>query len=828
MASRLELQENLWRLYMCMDPDELDNTLLEYEMELRRFNTREKGKRTRARLITQAMHDESDGGHPVDHLFRSPFPADQDLALCDRLARHLDAESNKRRISFQALDSLWSKAAHLTARLARIAANDGATKRQKFELLYWAENIRERIERQRWPQEEFVPVIEIETQYQHIPATIEDIAEDEDGNQAAGNEPNVAPEESAQSIIQSDTEATRDDRQMDDIIRRLNDVAPIELASSNFSTPISMPSATRLPPISTGSIETPISEGPNWVNADENSVHRSVPRVSPSTTPEPREAASFVDTPQSILDIVARNQRWLNARRLVTPIIPISQPVLIQLDGHIPTSVTEPPAVPNVAMPVSRATGARPKTSEYDRAEIATHADTVAPTQSTYTITKTTPIIAAAEVNMHRPRKADRRRYKPQFLPNSTPVSRAENREIVPPISTTSATAPNVGKNPVYSQAVIDAIERRRQQREIVAQVAANARRSLPVIRESRLNPISPRVKTNSAATACGIPTSKASNVPPIAREQCAPEVEIEIQSDEITRLKAMCQRMSAEMEQQRVQQMEASRTISDMSSLAGLNYRGDTRNATSGLAGMFTIPNASNAAERTSRPHESGREDTRNPDSNQRNQSGSERNWEIERSRSRRSNHSDSSRNYPRSEDSRENNNRRNANRARRDPSPSDSPSDSDNGDRRRENCPGRRIANRAFEGRSRNAHRAYVSLKTPPINHWKVCFSGDPTPVNKYDVNIHKFIALVSCYCAKARIPEEAILEQIMHLLAGSALDWYQNECKSIHTWADFVSRLKAFFLPLSYDFELIAQANRRKQGKKACIVSVAAKKA
>lgn len=119
------------------------------------------------------------------------------------------------------------------------------------------------------------------------------------------------------------------------------------------------------------------------------------------------------------------------------------------------------------------------------------------------------------------------------------------------------------------------------------------------------------------------------------------------------------------------------------------------------------------------------------------------------------------------------------------------DSPSDSDDNDDAFGGRRSRRVEIRNHSHRERYDKvpvRSAYHLKTPPINHWKVCFSGDPTPVNKYDVHITKFLSLVKCYCSQARIPESAILEQIMHLLAGSALDWYQNECRNIHDWTEF----------------------------------------
>lgn len=50
--------------------------------------------------------------------------------------------------------------------------------------------------------------------------------------------------------------------------------------------------------------------------------------------------------------------------------------------------------------------------------------------------------------------------------------------------------------------------------------------------------------------------------------------------------------------------------------------------------------------------------------------------------------------------------------------------------------------------------------------------------------------------------------------------ALDWYQNEDSNIRSWNDFEIRLKSHFLPLSHDYELIAQTNRREQGREGSV--------
>lgn len=129
-----------------------------------------------------------------------------------------------------------------------------------------------------------------------------------------------------------------------------------------------------------------------------------------------------------------------------------------------------------------------------------------------------------------------------------------------------------------------------------------------------------------------------------------------------------------------------------------------------------------------------------------------------------------------------------RNIDRNRRNPMPSDdSPSDSGQDDGRRKSRNEYREQNSGQRCRDRtgNSQSVIMALKPVPVNQWKICFSGEPNPMNKYDVNIHKFIATIECICRSASIPKNAISPQMMHLLAGSARDWYQSESNNIHTW-------------------------------------------
>lgn len=65
MAAHLDMQSNLWTMYMSMDPFELDSSQLEYEMKLRDIPIYGQHRR-RAKLVTNTMHEESIGQRPLE------------------------------------------------------------------------------------------------------------------------------------------------------------------------------------------------------------------------------------------------------------------------------------------------------------------------------------------------------------------------------------------------------------------------------------------------------------------------------------------------------------------------------------------------------------------------------------------------------------------------------------------------------------------------------------------------------------------------------------------------------------------------------------------
>lgn len=113
-------------------------------------------------------------------------------------------------------------------------------------------------------------------------------------------------------------------------------------------------------------------------------------------------------------------------------------------------------------------------------------------------------------------------------------------------------------------------------------------------------------------------------------------------------------------------------------------------------------------------------------------------------------------------------------------------------------------------------------TSVKPMQIGQWKLCFSGDTPPANRYDVDIHRFLGQIEGLCNTSNLSPDAVLTRILHLLVGSARDWFQLERHNIHTWDDFVRKLKENFLTSTHDNELYAKATRRKQGKTESVAS------
>lgn len=155
----------------------------------------------------------------------------------------------------------------------------------------------------------------------------------------------------------------------------------------------------------------------------------------------------------------------------------------------------------------------------------------------------------------------------------------------------------------------------------------------------------------------------------------------------------------------------------------------------------------------------------------------------------------------------------------------PDDSPSGSDDGNDQNENQRRRRFRHendRRTNQRNAENDQLIDNLKPLSVGSWKLCFSGDATPANARDTDIHRFLGLIESYRRTGNLSYRAVMTQVGHLLAGSAQDWFQLEGQFCQSWTEFVTKIKANFLTSTHDNELYAKATRRKQGKNESVAT------
>lgn len=98
-------------------------------------------------------------------------------------------------------------------------------------------------------------------------------------------------------------------------------------------------------------------------------------------------------------------------------------------------------------------------------------------------------------------------------------------------------------------------------------------------------------------------------------------------------------------------------------------------------------------------------------------------------------------------------------------------------------------------------------------PVHKWPMRFSGDPIRSGN-DLSIHEFLSHVSMYARTSGISEEDLVSQIMHLLSGQALSWYETVYQHIRTWQGFVNALQQKFLPEGYGYAVLNELENHKQ--------------
>lgn len=104
---------------------------------------------------------------------------------------------------------------------------------------------------------------------------------------------------------------------------------------------------------------------------------------------------------------------------------------------------------------------------------------------------------------------------------------------------------------------------------------------------------------------------------------------------------------------------------------------------------------------------------------------------------------------------------------------------------------------------------------IKPVPIYQWGVFFSGD-SPSGKCEYGIHDFLSQVQMYKESGFVSDGELLNNIGHLLRGSARKWYVNVYRRISTWPQFVQALKGKFLVDDYNFAILSEIEERKQSK------------
>lgn len=104
-------------------------------------------------------------------------------------------------------------------------------------------------------------------------------------------------------------------------------------------------------------------------------------------------------------------------------------------------------------------------------------------------------------------------------------------------------------------------------------------------------------------------------------------------------------------------------------------------------------------------------------------------------------------------------------------------------------------------------------------PVNKWRILFSGQ-TNRERNELSIHEFLAQINMFRHSEGIQEAELLRQVIHLLRGDALAWYETVYYTIYTWREFVMALKRKFLPHDYSFSLLDEIARRYQGQSEAV--------
>lgn len=749
MAAHLNMQSQLRELYLMMDPHQLDSSQLDYEVMLRGLDLG-KSERNKARTIQNKKKEESLGMTTLDHLYGSPLDVVPDTRECNRLCQRFDKVMKQRRVDSATLDRLWSQTIHLIARLDRMTTAHEPETKHKFEMLFWAETIREKIEYQKAPNAEFIPCVSIPAEYQRKPELIEM----EDISESSGEE-----QEEIRRLSQ-----------------RLENISPIGPVRGSIVS--STPSTSSAALISTNTFTISNAMNTQARTNGDTPFRRPKPTLNMHQWRDPNEHQSRRDrdmddlpTPDCILKM-AEQLRDDAMRRRDTVRSSLENGSLIDLtDSPGDTEATQRRPIlvaPVLKTQVQNVNSASGKGAIPKQAKLAT-VNKPSPSPSV-------PIPANDVI--------EQRASSIPIMGTGKPMPQGHQGETNVP---TCGKAPNHGGHTPYSKAVYDEIDRRRAER------ARNE---------------------NRTTSFRDFPAGNGANGPGRRRVQNAnirhAENTPNAQMFEAAQLRTVITEVMRTMypnnytgsDRDRSQEPQRSTPETQPSYVGGRND------------GIFRQQNRYQTAQLPLS------EDTRSTQSLAQRAVNYTNNAPMRNSESGGPNLS-----IPQRED---HGNIAHGTRSTSETSHFDTGDFQSGNELERHNNRSRRPDRQSSYGEastnqlSRNGMPLITSVKPMQIGQWKLCFSGDTPPANRYDVDIHRFLGQIEGLCNTSNLSPEAVLTQILHLLVGSARDWFLLERHNIRTWEDFVRKLKENFLTSTHDNELYAKATRRKQGKTENVAS------
>lgn len=699
-------------LYLLMDPHQLDSSQIDYEVMLRGMDVR-KSRRNRATAIVQAIHNETTGFATLDHLYCSPVETERDMEECLELCRALDKQSRGYRIDRPTLDRLWSQTVHLITRVNRVFTVDEKSQKNKFEMLFWAEMIRERIEGQRNPHDVFIPCVEIPIQYQRIP-----------------EEPRI------EDISDSDAQTQN---QIHQLSQRLQNVAPIQpasptVASAPFAIPVTAASETlnqtMAQPLVPPPQLTPVISAPSSFPSQGVWQNTSTPFFNTNQWRDPNNKndefiSPELESPEYVIDFMKqmRDENRERQRQILQSLDNFSDFDLTGPDSAKRNTVLNPPQLrlpEEMRTHASKATGAIPKQTQAPMANMnGGRSISGAMTNTVYSSTTTAPIM----------------NYE---FPTPPPANTAVDTPTTHTVPTTRSTTQGpVGQ---YSKAIREEIDRRKRERGGNDQRTVTFRKTEysdaphpehKTVREkqyrSTVHEMIPRPNpTPSPSTKpADEPRKRASTVSEAELKTTIAKVMQETYGTAIKQLQLNNTKNTVRPTQTNEQAAPSEALCPNMPSMQlplGTNRNVIVINDDSPSPVESRKP-FGNVLPQGQRPYG----DVICVDS----ASGSER-----------SSHHDNDRNRRR--------------------------------DRRHPN----RNENTEMNQDTSGDGPLIDHIKPIQVGQWKICFSGDTPPINKYDVDIHRFLGQVDAFRRTARLSHRAVLSQILHLLVGSARDWFQLE--------------------------------------------------